>query len=61
MTNLTENSPEPPSEPPKAQKPWLSRLLQPSKKQAVVIIAIASLGGIAYLGLDSLEDHKHQF
>ncbi len=52
MTKLIDNPTEPPPEPPKFQKHWLSRLVQPYKKQAVGIIAIASLGGIAYLGLD---------
>ncbi len=52
MTKLIDNPTEPPPEPPKSPKHWLRRVLQPSKKKAVVIIIIASLGGIAYLGLD---------
>ena len=52
MTNLIDNPTEPPSEPPKSQKHWLLRLLGLSKKKALGLVAIASLGGIAYFGLD---------
>ena len=52
MAKLKDNPTEPSFEPPKSQKLLLLRLFFPSKKKAIAIMAIASLGGIAYLGLD---------
>ena len=52
MTNLIDNPTESPPKPLKSPKHRLRRLVQPSKKKAVGLIALASLGGIAYLGLD---------
>ncbi|MDJ0536275.1 MAG: translocation/assembly module TamB domain-containing protein [Xenococcaceae cyanobacterium MO_207.B15] len=49
IDNPSEPSPEPPND---DKKRGLIRLLRPSKKKAVGIIAIAGLGVVAYLGLD---------
>jgi translocation and assembly module TamB len=51
MVDSIEQTDNPPPQPPKKDRNFLQRLLRPSKKKAVGVIAIASVLGLGYYGL----------